>query len=265
MKILHIVATIYNIGKPDKDWFYERFKLFEEFTIPSIENQTEKNFFWFVFIDGATPIECIRTIQQKIKHYGLRVIIVPPSDISNETSVYATFPIARKALLSQIKSSKGLLVTSGLDNDDAISIDYIEEVQKKVNELEDDHDYVIDVYDEFNIDYRFGEYGINGSETTNVASVTCTTVERFTDPKTIMIGMHGTVWNNRVKPNRKTRHFERRFIISATCLHIVHGENNGLVDQNNWRVKNPRPLGEWKDSHGDGYPWLKSLFRNRSF
>ena len=39
------------------EWLEQRFRLFEQFTLPSVLNQTDKNFKWIVLFCSETPIK----------------------------------------------------------------------------------------------------------------------------------------------------------------------------------------------------------------
>jgi hypothetical protein len=259
MTFLHLIVTNFNIGYYDKQWFEGRLIHFTRYTIPSIVHQTNQNFIWLILLDEDTdPLHVMEIHRLTVRLPNVVVRMIPHVNLAGTTSVYGTFPAARKAIRGFVPNTLDLLLTTGLDNDDAISQDYIETVQKKVHSIGEDHNYLVDVHVEINVDLRFGEYGLHNIHAGKVPSTSSTAVERPRDAKTVMAGMHGTLWNP-----EKEGYFPKRVIVSTTCMHIVHGGNNGLEDNRKWRVRNPRDINNWKRDHSEGYDWL-TLLHNRS-
>ena len=62
---MHFIITRFNlrIWQQDKnnipthtsEWLEHRFELFEKYCLPSVENQTNKNFIWLCMFDKETP------------------------------------------------------------------------------------------------------------------------------------------------------------------------------------------------------------------
>lgn len=95
-----------------KKWMVDRFRLFEKFTVPSILNQTCTNFEWLVGFDNATPMP-----------YLLRAKKYCTVILGDNT---------RHASISYIRDkcdSGDHIITSRVDNDDALHKDYIKAVQ----------------------------------------------------------------------------------------------------------------------------------------
>lgn len=106
----------------DEEYLKYRFSIFEKYTIPSIESQTNKNFTWIVLFSEDTPEsykERIRDIKEKLKNFC--PIMVDSSEVINSK-------LARKFKFERT----GILVTSRLDNDDALSVDYVEAIQNNI-------------------------------------------------------------------------------------------------------------------------------------
>jgi hypothetical protein len=101
---------------PDKNWMLERWKLFERYCYPSIINQTNQNFKWFVFFDGKT------TDKNRVNKYS-RII---PVYIKHNNWTYDDII---KTIKPHIEND--YVITTRLDNDDALSIQYVDEVQKR--------------------------------------------------------------------------------------------------------------------------------------
>lgn len=134
MDITHLLITRFNVEYIEKiepnlnisveDWLENRFELFFSFCYPSVINQSERNFFWLVYFDPRTPDKYL----DKIKNNDIGKIIIPVF-ANTWIEIYKNI----KFDLNRIKNSyNGLLITSRLDNDDAISINYIKIVQDLV-------------------------------------------------------------------------------------------------------------------------------------
>jgi hypothetical protein len=119
---LHILVTRYNtclIGKEGFDyhtWFDRRIKVFNEICVPSINNQTFKDFTWVIFIDPLTPIEHREMIAENIS-----------SDVRYEFSQGVT----GMEYFETIGQGKRLS-TSRLDNDDGLRYDFMEFVNERM-------------------------------------------------------------------------------------------------------------------------------------
>ena len=74
-KLSHFILTRFNLLLWNKDkkgnkvrsksWLEHRFALFEQYCLPSIENQTCQNFEWIVLFDSTTP----EPFKKKIEDY----------------------------------------------------------------------------------------------------------------------------------------------------------------------------------------------------
>ena len=130
MKYKHFLLTRYNIGlygrkqkmrsrkriNPE-EWMANRWKLFEKYCVPSVENQTNKDFLWVVVFDPKTEAGWI----------DKAVGIVP------ENTVVITGENFRKTSIDVIESlltDEDRVITSRMDNDDAIHKDFIKNVQE---------------------------------------------------------------------------------------------------------------------------------------
>jgi len=130
----HFIITRFNLRRESwnttrtntvvltEEWMDNRLKLFENFCYASIEKQRNQNFEWLVFFDKQTDVkhkEIIKRLEGKFPNFK------------------AIFIDGMEVFLSEIKKEitarlcKPYLITSRLDNDDALSDDYIDEVQKQ--------------------------------------------------------------------------------------------------------------------------------------
>lgn len=128
----HFILTRFNIRLWSKDkrgqstqtdeWLKERFELFERFCFPSINNQTRKDFKWIVLFDADTPT----FYKEKIKRYEKECEQFVPCFVAAEEGRYFV-RIFKKHIVQEIEKGD-ILITTYLDNDDALHYDYTEEV-----------------------------------------------------------------------------------------------------------------------------------------
>ena len=104
------------------EWLTHRFGFFERFCLPSVHGQTCQEFVWLVFFSDRTPAEFRERISAHAANWPvLRPVFVDAFD--DET------------LRAQIKGNEFAdapwLITTRLDNDDALAVDFIAGVQKE--------------------------------------------------------------------------------------------------------------------------------------
>ena len=119
----HIIMTRFNLATPGREfalrtqpgWLAERFDLFERYCLPSIAAQTTRDFHWIIYFDEATPdvfrerVEAARKVFPFVPYYtGL-------------------FPSTgwRDSVLETFSPKTRLLLTTRLDNDDALANDFV--------------------------------------------------------------------------------------------------------------------------------------------
>ncbi|QNL92853.1 glycosyltransferase [Lactococcus lactis] len=109
--------------RTDDNYLKYRFSLFEKYTVPSIKNQTNKNFIWIVLFSTETP----KKFKNKIANIETEFPNFRPIFIENSEEL--------QAILLDIfdRERTGTLITSRLDNDDALAFNYVQTVQDNVN------------------------------------------------------------------------------------------------------------------------------------
>ncbi|MBD1847795.1 hypothetical protein H6F89_31300 [Cyanobacteria bacterium FACHB-63] len=135
----HFFLTKFNVRSfPDlrpgcePAWLERRFGLFDQFCFPSVCNQTNQSFKWLVFFDIDTPDE----FKQKIAAYA--------RSWSNFVPVYLDCPLpygefpdeVREVVREYIPTDCEYLITTWLDNDDAIHKDYVQMIQDNFSQQE---------------------------------------------------------------------------------------------------------------------------------
>lgn len=120
----HFLITRFNIvektwfdvdkhGQPtcDDKWMEHRFELFEKYCVPSVRAQSCKKFTWLVMIDKHTPTE----YRQTVAELGGTVLLTTTNWLE-ELQLF-------------LKDKARWLITTRLDNDDAIAPWLIQQVQ----------------------------------------------------------------------------------------------------------------------------------------
>lgn len=131
----HYILTRFNLRLWTKDkkrnetrtdeWLKKRFDLFEKICLPSIMNQTNQTFKWIVLFDSETP----EFYKKKIQHYQNICKLFCPCFVEACKSRYFV-SVFREEIQKRIEKKTNLLITTYLDNDDALHKNYIEEIQQ---------------------------------------------------------------------------------------------------------------------------------------
>lgn len=103
----------------DANWERERLPVFKKYCVPTVAGQTNRNFKWLLYCDTNTPPDIIELILNSVQN------------ISESELVYVEDFDAMMTHLKDtcVQSGTPYVITSRLDNDDGISIDYIQTVQ----------------------------------------------------------------------------------------------------------------------------------------
>ena len=129
----HFVLTVFNVRlshggamAPDRAWLEHRFRLFEEFCFPSVQAQTSADFTWFVFFDTSTPDEFKRRIE---RFSVLRQFV--PCYVSEVMGIESFSSMKASLIAPYLPFGATHVITSNLDNDDALHSHFVENVQKE--------------------------------------------------------------------------------------------------------------------------------------
>lgn len=126
----HFILTRFNVSipgwvaKPDDSWLEQRFDLFERYCLPSVQAQSNQGFKWLVFFDAATP-ERHRPRIRRYAQYGNFV----PAFVCEFTAEQTT-----RAILQTLPEAPQYLITSRLDNDDALAPNFVSLLQSQFRE-----------------------------------------------------------------------------------------------------------------------------------
>lgn len=125
----HVILTRFNLPTSGVEglirardgWLADRVELFETYTVPSIAAQT-KTPVWLVYFDPASPdwlLERLRPWREKGIFTALKRESVGPEDL-------------RRDLLAHGRRQYDRLLTTNLDNDDGLAIDFCERLADSV-------------------------------------------------------------------------------------------------------------------------------------
>ncbi len=119
----HFILTRFNIrgmhgsSPPGLDWLSHRFDLFERFCFPSVSGQTNLDFKWLVFFDVDTP----PAFKEKVESYAQWDRFIP---------IYVGDSLDKQRVIRENMSlGSKYVITTRLDNDDAVGIEFIETIQ----------------------------------------------------------------------------------------------------------------------------------------
>ena len=139
-KIQHFLLTRFNLRIWHKDksggavrshaWLENRFELFEKFCLPSISNQTCKDYVWIVLFDSQTP----DSFKKRIAEFQGRCPQLTPVFVDPVDGCHFG-PIFRKSVLDRLEG--GRVITTYLDNDDALDVHFVEDLRKRAANLPD--------------------------------------------------------------------------------------------------------------------------------
>ena len=167
MKEVHFILTRFNLPLWTRDkknqhtrteeWLKERFDLFERFCLPSVMNQCCGNFQWIVLFDEKTPLPYMKRVEE----YKRQCSQLMPCLVSADEARYFV-RVFRREIQARVPDGTERLITTYLDNDDALRSDYIEKVQRIASRAADhtfiSFKYGLQYYTRFNIatrvDYR---------------------------------------------------------------------------------------------------------------
>ena len=150
MKFSHFLFTRFNLlddntsiynnpAIPDPhEWMEHRMNLFETYTLPSIRAQTNQNFTWLLSFDHDTPKE---QWTKYLPYYNIMPIF----------SYHRTW--LNDCYRNRVLNDGDWLITTRLDNDDMLEMDYIAEIQKRFS-----HEFLIIDTDGVQWDLKTNKY-----------------------------------------------------------------------------------------------------------
>jgi hypothetical protein len=136
-KFKHFVFTRFNVRSSNwepanKKWLERRFHLFEKYCFPSFKNQNNRNFEWIVLFDKQTPEEFIH----RINSYNSNLLNFRPYFIE-KFSVKEIYKIIKENI--KPNNAPKHIITTRVDNDDALAYNFIENIQKQYKDFSVPH------------------------------------------------------------------------------------------------------------------------------
>lgn len=130
MTVDHVLLTRFNLPtggveariRASESWLTNRWALFERYCAPSIAAQTTPDFTWIIYFDPESPDWLTRSIQPYVES-GLFIPIF-------RTEVPTAVLVAD--VRGVVQHGDGTLLTTNLDNDDGVAIDFLERVRDAV-------------------------------------------------------------------------------------------------------------------------------------
>lgn len=131
----HFILTRFNIASAGREapirnspgWLERRFDLFERFCLPSVAAQTRTDFKWLIYFDENTPDPFRTRIVEAQKMVPFKALFVGPFAAS----------MAAQDLKRWTDPNSTRVLTTRLDNDDAISRDFFQLTVNAAQRLED--------------------------------------------------------------------------------------------------------------------------------
>jgi Putative rhamnosyl transferase len=210
-KIQHFLLTRFNVRVNydsartgiDPTWLLHRFDLFERFCYPSVRAQTNLDFQWLVYFDSDTP----PVFKERIEQYA---------EWENFYSIYLetefSDQINQEKVSALIQEKTEYLITTRMDNDDAVCRSFIQNIQDSFEEKEFEfisfvNGYVLDAGKLYSFKY------VSNPFTSLVERIKSTSENKI---RTILCGEH-----SQLSSLGNIKQIET----DSTWLQVVHGKN----------------------------------------
>ena len=139
-ELQHFILTRFNLllWNKSKDgrkvrstkWLEHRFSLFEKYCLPSVKNQTCQDFEWIVLFDSMMP----DSFKEKITRFQQDCPQLAPIFVEPENGKYFV-DIFRAEIVKRLNAKR--VITTYLDNDDALNVRFIGDLQQRVTSMDD--------------------------------------------------------------------------------------------------------------------------------
>lgn len=136
----HFLITLFNLQlwHADKtktathtdEWLAKRFQLFETYCLPSVSQQTTKDFIWLCLLDENTPA----AYKERIEQYRQQVPQLTPCYFTKEHM--ANWEGHLKEIIRSLLNGADYVMTTNLDNDDSIHRNMLEHLQSTFDQSE---------------------------------------------------------------------------------------------------------------------------------
>ncbi len=119
----------------DPAWLSHRFELFEKICLPSVINQIERDFHWVLLVSDRTPSKFIVRLVDGLSSVPSPVSMVLVTKYSEDSFL--------TAIANCLEYPVDRVVTTRLDNDDAMARDYMADVRLETSLLPINRNFVI--------------------------------------------------------------------------------------------------------------------------
>jgi hypothetical protein len=237
-RIQHFLLTRFNVRVNydlartgvDPIWLSHRFKLFERFCYPSVRSQTNLDFQWLVYFDSETP----PIFKERIDRYAEWENFLP---IYLDTEF--TDQINREKVSELIQEKTEYLITTRMDNDDAVCKNFIQYIQDGFEEREFEflsfvNGYVLHDVKLYSFKYTNNPFTslierIKPASIDKIRTILCGehsqlsalgNIRQIQTDSTWLQVVHGKNVSNRIRGVRQPIHklFDNRFVIDTTQL-----------------------------------------------
>ncbi len=115
---------------PDNEWLDKRTELFINYCLPSVLNQTARNFRWLIYFDISTNRDSIQKFYELEKQNQDIIKILLADGYPDFLERYT------KDVLALCDQKSKYIITTRLDNDDIIHKDFIAKIRENFHEQE---------------------------------------------------------------------------------------------------------------------------------
>lgn len=130
MRIDHVLVTRFNLPSEGAEkliraqdgWLRDRIELFERYTVPSVRSQSATAFHWIVYLDVESP----QWLLDRLRPLADDGLLTP---LFRETVDWADLAADARTVT---RARGDILLTTNLDNDDALATNFVERLQAAV-------------------------------------------------------------------------------------------------------------------------------------
>jgi len=139
--------TRYNLGLYYKlkenaySWMQDRLRLFRQYTVPSMKNQTCKDYIWIIIYDKSTPIEQQLEISELVPNNYFISSDWPETKFHERKAELGDW---KKKFVEYIQDKSEYAIMTRLDNDDTININFVKNVQNALLPYQDRDNIIVD-------------------------------------------------------------------------------------------------------------------------
>lgn len=137
----HVLLTRFNLPsrgfeslvRAQEGWLRDRIALFERYCLPSVKAQTNRDFRWIIYFDPESPawlLDRVHGLNREGTFVPLFRTEVSPSELLED-------------IRTVTGGGRGTLLTTNLDNDDGLAIDFVDRVQKAAHDAGNSAIYLV--------------------------------------------------------------------------------------------------------------------------